>query len=104
MVDQFFNPSQRQYGSWVQRAWRPYLAVGNTGGLSTDVGQACGFIRAVLRYECGAGLTVAANPGPWTFTQATSDALKGVQSLFGLPQTGRPDAATWSAIDTCVLF
>ena len=105
MVDVFFNPAQQQYGTWLQRPGRPYLAVGNTGNLYTDLGQACGFIRAILKFECGnTGLIVANNPGPWTFTQTCSDALKGVQALFGLPQTGRPDTATWNALDTTYYF
>lgn len=101
---EFFNPSQQRYATVPQRPGRPYLAIGQTGGMTTDLGQAIGYLRAILRFECGFGLTVAANPGPWTFTTAASDALKGVQNLFGLPATGRPDPDTWGALDACYFF
>jgi hypothetical protein len=35
-----------------------------------------------------------------TYDQSTADAVVNVQTLFGLPPTGRTDKATWDVIDT----
>lgn len=102
---EYFNPSQQQYWGVIGNASRPTVSQGMSGTDASLAGKTIGYVRAVLRFECGyTGLTVQSNPGPWSYTAAVRDGVKSVQALFGLPQTGVADAATLNCLDVCVYF
>jgi murein L,D-transpeptidase YcbB/YkuD len=102
---EYFNPSQQQYIGVFDNDSRPTVQMGQSGTTSTLAGKTVGYVRAVLKFECGyTGLIVAANPGPWSYTSTVRDGVKSVQALFGLPQTGIADLATLQCLDVCVAF
>lgn len=104
-----FNPSQGQWGNEVGNSARPtvYYITGNatSGNDSTQLGRAIGYARGVLRLECGrTEISVAANPGPWSYTYAVGEAIRDLKSFFGVPVNNVLDAKAYELLDVVVLF
>lgn len=105
MVTPPFNPCQQKYGIVPGASNRPTLWGSESGASTTGLGQAIGYLRAILRYETGhTGIIVACVPATYTYTQACVDGIRDVQAFFGLPVTGVVDQATWNALDVCYWF
>lgn len=104
-----FNPSAGQWGNEVGNPNRPnvYVITGHATSDydSTQLGRAIGYARGVLRLECGrTEISVAANPGPWSYTYAVGEAIKDLKSFFGVPVNSVLDAKAYELLDVCVIF
>lgn len=110
-----FDPANGYWGSEVGNPNRPtltYLTGHSPSGTdATQLGRAIGYARGVLRRECGhTEVSVAAVPGPWTYTLTVANAMRDLKQWFhdnGDPTivvNGVCDAKGYELLDVCVLF
>ena len=106
-----FNPSAGQWGNEVGNSARPtvYAPSGAmpapAGTDASQLGRAIGYARGVLRIECGRNtITVAANPGPWSYTQSVGAAISDLKAFFGYPRSTTLDPLAYELLDVCVIF
>jgi hypothetical protein len=110
-----YDPSHDVYGTIPGAPNRTVLNhttdKSTSGDINSFTGQCVGYALGVLHFHCGrTSIPVAANPGPWAYTQAAASAIHDLKAWYqalgvpGITVNEVCDAKAYELLDVSLLY